>query len=684
MAIQLYGHNMEAYRSAMTMLLSEGKAAVIHPTGTGKSFIGFKLCEDHPDERVCWLSPSKYIFHTQLENLMAASGGYRPDNVEFITYAKLMNMTGEEIGRIRPDYIILDEFHRCGASAWGQGVDRLLERYDGTPLLGLSATAIRYLDGQRDMSDELFDGHIASKMTLGEAIVRGILNPPVYVQTVYSYADDIDRYMGRVGKIRNRERRRQAEDILGRLKRALDKAEGLDEMFDEYMTDRTGKYIVFCANYGAMLDAMGKCREWFHRIDGSPRCYSLYSDDPGASGSFRAFKADVERDHLRLLFCIDALNEGIHVEDISGVVLLRPTISPVVYKQQIGRALSASKKTEPVVFDVVNNIENLYSIDAVREEMELALLSMRDEGKGDRIVNDTFEVIGQLKDCIHLFDELEGTLTASWEDMYREAERYHEEHGDLLPAIGYETGTGYALGRWVSMQRRHRRDGDPALTPERIEKLDAIGMSWDPVLVRRWMGYYARAERYYEEHGDLVVPSGYETDGLKLGAWISSQRESYALGRLSDGQVRLLDGIGMSWDRYESKWEKGFGYCKRYVEEHGDINDVPADFEYDGHKLAVWIRAQRYRKRIGKLAPERIARLESIGFAWDKNQASWEKGYAHAAEYLRMHGSLKMPRGYVCEDGFKLKYWLNNQQTKMRNGKLGKEQTEKLMAIGVG
>ena len=69
---------------------------------------------------------------------------------------------------------------------------------------------------------------------------------------------------------------------------------------------------------------------------------------------------------MRLLFCIDALNEGIHADDISGVILMRPTISPIIYKQRIGRALSAAKAKEPVIFDIVNNIENLYSIDDIQ------------------------------------------------------------------------------------------------------------------------------------------------------------------------------------------------------------------------------------------------------------------------------------------------------------------------------
>ena len=97
------------------MLSDTGKAAIIHPTGTGKSFIGFKLCEDHPDNTICWLSPSEYIFKTQLENLAKVSNGYIPQNVRFYTYAKLMLLSDAEIAEIAPDFIVLDEFHRCGA-----------------------------------------------------------------------------------------------------------------------------------------------------------------------------------------------------------------------------------------------------------------------------------------------------------------------------------------------------------------------------------------------------------------------------------------------------------------------------------------------------------------------------------------------------------------------------------------
>ena len=95
----------------------------------------------------------------------------------------------------------------------------------------------------------------------------------------------------------------------------------------------------------------GKVHEWFDKIDKAPHIYTAYSDDPTTDKAFADFKSD-SSDHLKLLFAIDMLNEGVHVDDVSGVILFRPTVSPIIYKQQIGRALSASKSAKaPVIFE---------------------------------------------------------------------------------------------------------------------------------------------------------------------------------------------------------------------------------------------------------------------------------------------------------------------------------------------
>ena len=197
MGIELFLHNETAYKHSLSLMEQTGKAAVIHPTGTGKSFIAFKLAEDHPGSRICWLAPNEYIYRTQLENLNRTaqkSGGQAQDNVLFLTYARLMNADETQIASISPSYIILDEFHRCGAAEWGKGVKRLLDAFPDAKILGLSATNIRYLDNRRNMAEELFDGHIASELTLGEAIVKNILPAPVYVMSLYSCQEELKKW----------------------------------------------------------------------------------------------------------------------------------------------------------------------------------------------------------------------------------------------------------------------------------------------------------------------------------------------------------------------------------------------------------------------------------------------------------------------------------------------------------
>ena len=695
MEIALYPHNAEAYQAAMSMLESCGQAAVIHPTGTGKSFLAFKLCEDHPEQTVCWLSPSEYIFKTQKENLLV-SGGDLPENIRFFTYAKLMQMGEEELLVIRPDYIILDEFHRCGAEQWGQGVRRLRELYPQAGVLGLSATNVRYLDSQRDMADELFDGHIASKMTLGESITRGILNPPRYVLTVFALQDDLKRYEVRIRRTKSALTRDKAEKLLESLRRALEQAEGLDAVFQEHIRDRDGKYIVFCANAKHMDEMIAHVPEWFGGIDAAPHVYRAYSEDPEASRAFARFKED-RSGHLKLLFCIDMLNEGVHVEDVSGVILFRPTVSPIVYKQQIGRALSASKSREAVIFDVVNNIENLYSIGAVEAEMQAAAESFRFYGEEEKIIHERFRVIDEVRDCRRLFDELEDTLAASWEQMYRLAEQFYREHGHLRAPRRYKTAEGYTLGSWLATQRNVRAGRQYGrLSPERIARLDRIGMVWEDQYTASWNRYYGALSQYRAEHGDLDISADYVAeDGLRLGDFIGNLRRARALGDrcvyLTEDRVRQLDSLGMIWNKLDLLWERNYAACLEFYREHGNLA-IPANYvSPDGLKVGAWLRRMRQVRRDGngRLTQEQIERLNAIGMVWeDAYTRQWEYGYRQALKWYGTHYSLDMPATYVDEDGFPLGKWIArhrevNPKTGRRAIRLTPERKEKLDALGM-
>jgi len=714
MKIKLFEHNQIAYQAALTMMKSAGKAAVVHPTGTGKSFIGFKLCEDFPDQVICWLSPSEYIFRTQVENL-AADGAFEEEhkdslvntvvkeysnsfaenglpNIRFYTYAKLTTMSEAELREIQPDYIILDEFHRCGAKVWGQGVENLLAMYPDAPVLGLSATAIRYLDNQRDMSDELFEGNVASEMTLGEAIVRGILNPPKYVLSVFSYEKDLEKFQRRVRTVKNQAVREEGEKRLEALRRALAQADGLEEIFRKHMENPEGKYIVFCANYEHMTEMIGKAPEWFAKVDGEPHIYSLYSDDPSTSRAFADFKAD-ESGHLKLLYCIDMLNEGVHVEDVDGVILLRPTVSPIIYKQQIGRALSAGKKRDAVIFDIVLNIENLYSIGTIEEEMQIAASYYHFMGRKEEIVHEHFKVIDEVRDCRVLFERLNETLTASWDRMYEYANRYYQEHGNLEVPIRYQTEEGYGLGRWLLTQRKVRAgEKYGVLGAERIQKLDQIGMVWGSYRDLSWEKYYKEARKYFEEHGNLNTNVNDVTDsGIRLGAWICQLRTYRKSGiqknYLTEDRIRALSGIGMIWDVPDYLWEENFMECLQYYREHGNLDIPNAYISPKGLKIGGWIRRQRLLRRGktsgAKLTQEQIARLDGIGMVWKtKPEQQWDKGYAEAKAYYDAYGNLNVPVSYVSPSGYKLGHWIVDRREKGK-AKHSIERQEQLNALGM-
>ncbi len=790
----LFEHNQRAYEAAVEMLEATGRAAVIHPTGTGKSFIAFKLCADHEKESICWLSPSEYIFATQEEKWRQA-GGKTLENIEFFTYAKLMRRKekgdGEELLKQKPSFIILDEFHRLGAARWGGGVEWLRSKYPQAKVLGLSATNIRYLDNQRDMAWELFGGNIASELTLGAAIAGGILPAPKYVLSVYSYQKELERYQARIKRTKNRAVREKAQEELQALRRALGKADGLKEVFarhmlpggekldgngrngdgENYSSERgtngcvikksalgegfdfkkekfgskneliqgsqmgeegipqggearigeshlekahleeshLGKYIVFCASFDHLNEMKGLATEWFCGVDPEPHIYTAYAEDPKTGQEFEAFKAD-ESAHLKLLYCIDMLNEGIHVEGVDGVILLRPTVSPTIYKQQVGRALAAGGKKTPIIFDIVMNIENLCSIGAVEEEWKEAVYTLRGNGREDKTFTGHFQIIDEVKDCRRLFAQLNETLTASWDAMYDIAKEYYKTYGNLEVPAAYTTSDGYSLGAWVATQRKvYQKKTAGCLSVEQIKRLEAIGMCWQGSQEAAWERNFLEAEKYFKEHGNLAVPADYVTaGGCRLGRWIRRQRESLQGGQDADENMQIIENegehvanrqsiraehriklskIGMVWESGDP-WERRFALAEQYYKEHGNLR-MPADYVADGVWLDRWLREQKARWEGGSsqnpLTQEQKEKLNSIGFIPGMSQAelSWCEQYGQAKEFYKKHGNLSVPKQYIAGNGKNLGIWLKRQRNGRRNGMLSAWQVTMLDGLGM-
>lgn len=696
MKIDLYKHNADAYSAAVSLMNETGKAAIIHPTGTGKSYIAFKLAKQNHDEQIVWLSPSEYIFKTQLESLKRSNPDLELSNIKFMTYSKLALLTKDEVGLLNCAYIILDEFHRCGAEKWGEGVQRLLTAYPNAKILGLSATNVRYLDNRRDMADELFDGNIASEITLGEAIVRGILPAPKYVTSVYSYQKELAKYEARVKSISEKPLRDANQKYLDALRRALENADGLSDIFAKHIENRAGKYIVFCANLEHLKEMQNSAKDWFAKIDKSPKMYTAYCDDPTTSKEFADFQND-ESDHLKLLFCIDMFNEGIHLPNIDGVILFRPTVSPIIYKQQIGRALCTGSGKTPLIFDIVNNFDNLYSISSLKEEM-LTAANFWFGGEGISIV-EHFKIYDEVRECREIFDALQTSLSAGWQQHYAAAKLYFERNGNLNVPNKYKTQDGLSLGSWLTTQRRVRSGQVPGnLDNDRIAMLDEIGMLWNNKLETAWERNFSAAEAYKKEFGNLDVPARYVAkDGTKLGGWITNLRQANLDGSnrgvLTQKRIDRLNSIGMIWNAVSVRWEQNYAEAAKYYSENGDLN-VKANYKTaSGFALGAWIRnLRRSRMSGGKgatLTQDQIMRLDSIGMTWqDCNDARWLQNYAAAKRFYEAYGHLNIPATYVSPEKLTLGKWIYKQRCAKNNpeavnNKLNTERIKLLDEIGM-
>ena len=430
--------------------------------------------------------------------------------------------------------------------------------------------------------------------------------------------------------------------------------------------------------------------EWFAKVNPDVAVYEAYSDDPGTDKAFADFKTD-ESDKLKLLFCIDMLNEGVHVEGISGVILFRPTISPIIYKQQIGRALTAGENSTPLILDVVNNFEGLCSIAGLQGEMQEAVHRLYANGEGDKIVTERFEVVEQVHDCRVLFERLQASLSSSWDHYFSEASIYYAEHGSLNIPKRYTTPAGLSLGEWLTTQRRVRAGQIPGnLTEQQIARLDSIGMEWGNRNDAAWERGLEEARKFREQFGNLQVPAKYKTkDDYPLGKWINNARKRRNDGKLTEERIGQLDQMGMIWSVFDAKWEQGYALAMNYAAKHGDLN-VPVNYTTEeGEKLGAWILNQRTAYAKEMLSQDQIGRLEKIGIYWgNRNDRQWNEVYGAAKRYFEANGDLDVPVAYVSPEGYALGKWVRRQQYAYRkpeksNAILSQERIELLDAIGM-
>ena len=404
--LKLLEHQEDAYNKVEELYKNSRYAAVIFPTGCGKSFVTLKYIEDHPDEKILFLSPRCAIKEQMYEYIVRFIGG-KTESIEeiqkkfgsmenaaqsFIPGIKAMLyqtilQIGEKdsldnyIKNMNPDLIVIDEMHHLKTkknvieedeenltqkqkenienieNKWGEKFQMLLDKCPNAKVLGLSATPIR-TDGA-NVVERIFKNSVASEISLLEAIEDGIIYPPKYVIPDFLMLEEKELMLKKI-EMTSGSLKEQLQAEYDEAVRKSDNAPGIPELMEEHITEKNGKYIVFCKNIEDMKKKQKEPQEWFGKIDKELVTYRVSSKNKDSQEQLEAFNND-KSEHLKVMYCVGMIDEGVHLNGITGVILASKTGSRPTYLQRLGRAISSGKnKKQATVIDLVNNYEILY------------------------------------------------------------------------------------------------------------------------------------------------------------------------------------------------------------------------------------------------------------------------------------------------------------------------------------
>jgi len=284
--------------------------------------------------------------------------------------------------------------------------------------------------------------------------------------------------------------------------------------------------------------------------------------------------------------------------------------------------------------------------------------------------------VGRLnKDRVKKLDEISfawDKYEAYWEEMYQELSYYKKQYGDCNVPDGYSQNSKLAV--WVGVQRQSYKKSK--LSKEKVRRLNELGFAWK-IHDTYWEAMYQELSAYKQQYGDCKVPRDYSKKP-KLAMWVLGQRQAYKAGKLDPQNIKRLNKLGFIWKPHEAYWEEMYKSLADYKMEHGHCN-VPSGYS-ENPKLGVWVGTQRSAYKKGKLDPDKVKRLNTMGFVWDALEVLWEERYQKLVDYKKTYGNCNVAHtGPECSG---LGSWVSIQRTVYKNGKLQTDRTAKLEKLG--
>lgn len=658
MSMTLNPVNEAAFQKAVQSLETLNRAAVFHPTGTGKSCIAWKVVEAHPQTTFFWLVAGAQRLALRQAELTRYNGGTLPGNVRFCDCEKLAAATPEQwvrLGEQKPGCIVLDCYHELSAVCWAQSVQKLLRMCSQAKVLGLGVPNGAPVCAA---AQELFADCIVSHMTVAEAMAAGTMPvPSAYAALLWPQEEELATLRARIKNLCMPKGDTSLRVQYEELSWSLRQVENLTVLLPRLLSDTSGHYLVLFES-AAYQEKLGtELEKLLRTVDPAVRFYAADHACFADSAAVETFLSDTAPGP-KVLLCVNAPGVQQPLEGLAGVILVRQSSLMSTFKQMLCRALVAAGSRSVPVFDLVAQFEGLGNGRTLQRDCTEAMTKAGSKTPG-------FRQERPMQQTYRLYGKLRREMEARWEVLCQAAADAAAKEGTLELPRSYTIHSGVPVGKWLELQRQVQAGQRPGrLTAEQAAKLEKLGIRWNHRLEAAWEKGFASAQKYRTEHGDLLVPVRYrDKNDFALGEWIVYNRQRYLGGNLTQNRIERLEAIGMVWSTSNDLWEQNYAAATQYYLEHGDL-EVPIKYETpSGFGLGVWLEAQRAAHKAGELPQEQVERLDALGMDWtNRNDRKWMSLYDVAAAYYHEHGNLNVPSEYVTPDGVLLGKWVARQR----------------------
>ena len=658
MSMTLNPVNEAAFQKAVQSLETLNRAAVFHPTGTGKSCIAWKVVEAHPQTTFFWLVASAQRLALRQAELTRYNGGTLPGNVRFCDCEKLAAATPEQwvrLGEQKPGCIVLDCYHELSAVCWAQSVQKLLRMCPQAKVLGLGVPNGAPVCAA---AQELFADCIVSHMTVAEAMAAGTMPvPSAYAALLWPQEEELATLRARIKNLCMPKGDTSLRVQYEELSWSLRQVENLTVLLPRLLSDTSGHYLVLFESAAYQEKLGAELEQLLRTVDPAVRFYAADHACFADSAAVETFLSDTAPGP-KVLLCVNAPGVQQPLEGLAGVILVRQSSLMSTFKQMLCRALVAAGSRSVPVFDLVAQFEGLGNGRTLQRDCTEAMTRAGSKTPG-------FRQERPMQQTYRLYGKLRREMEARWEVLCQAAADAAVKEGTLELPRSYTIHSGVPVGKWLELQRQVQAGQRPGrLTAEQAAKLEKLGIRWNHRLEAAWEKGFASAQKYRTEHGDLLVPVRYrDKNDFALGEWIVYNRQRYLGGNLTQNRIERLEAIGMVWSTSNDLWEQNYAAATQYYLEHGDL-EVPIKYETpSGFGLGVWLGAQRAAHKAGELPQEQVERLDALGMDWtNRNDRKWMSLYDVAAAYYHEHGNLNVPSEYVTPDGVLLGKWVARQR----------------------